>query len=146
MLLLSKRSFFVEVFRLTRLPVVAVVLLIPTFAAAHHALQAEFDITKPARHWTGTLKGIEWVNPHSRFFIDVDDGSGKVVTWTFQSASPNGLRRAGLRRNGSFEVGKTYTVIGYPARDGSPVAFVEQITLPDGPTVRIWFGDPNGSN
>src|SRR5436853_188394 len=68
------------------------------------------------------------------------------MTWAFETAAPNGLRRAGLSKNGFFEVGKTYTVIGYPARDGSPIAFVEQITLPDGRTIRIWFGDPNGSN
>jgi hypothetical protein len=56
------------------------------------------------------------------------------------------LRRAGLTKKGFFDVGKVYTVIGYPARDGSTLAFVEQITFPDGRTVRIWFGDPNGSN
>jgi hypothetical protein len=132
---------------LTRPLVAAVaVLLLPVGAWAHHALQAEFEINKPARHWTGTLKTIEWINPHSRFVLDVDDGSGKVTPWTFESAAPNGLRRAGLTKNGFFETGKVYTVIGYPARDGSTLAFVEQITFPDGRTVRIWFGDPNGSN
>jgi uncharacterized protein DUF6152 len=126
--------------------VAAAFLLLPAFASAHHALQSEFDINRPARHWTGTLKAVHWINPHSRFEIDVDEGSGKITTWTFETAAPNGLRRAGLSKSGFFEVGKTYTVIGYPARDGSPIAFVEQITLPDGRTVRIWFGDPNGSN
>ena len=77
---------------------------------------------------------------------EIDDGTGKMTTWTFETAAPNGLRRAGLSKNGFFEVGKTYSVIGYPARDGSALAFVEQITLPDGRTIRIWFGDPNGSN
>ena len=125
---------------------VAAVLLLPALAMAHHALQSEFEINKPSRHWTGTLKAVQWVNPHSRFVIDVDEGSGKITTWTFETAAPNGLRRAGLSKSGFFEVGKTYSVIGYPARDGSPLAFVEQITLPDGRTVRIWFGDPNGSN
>src|SRR5258705_4003883 len=125
---------------------VAAVLLLPALAMAHHALQSEFEINKPSRHWTGTLKAVQWVNPHSRFVIDVDEGSGKITTWTFETAAPNGLRRAGLSKSGFFEVGKTYSVIGYPARDGSPLAFVEQITLPDGRTVRIWFGDPNGLN
>ena len=74
------------------------------------------------------------------------DDVGKVTTWTFETAAPNGLRRIGFSSKGFFEVGKTYTVIGYPARDGSALAFVEQITLPDGRNVRIWFGDPNGSN
>jgi hypothetical protein len=123
-----------------------VIVLLPVLVSAHHALQSEFDINKPSRHWTGTLKAVHWINPHSRFEIDVDEGGGKVATWTFETAAPNGLRRAGLSKSGFFQVGKTYTVIGYPARDGSAIAFVEQITLPDGRTVRIWFGDPNGSN
>jgi len=123
----------------------AVVLLLPIVALAHHALQAEFEINKPSRHWTGTLKSVQWINPHSRFVMDVEEG-GKVTSWTFETAAPNGLRRAGFSKKGFFEPGKTYTIVGYPARDGSPIAFVEQITMPDGRTVRIWFGDPNGSN
>jgi len=131
--------------RLTVL-VAACVISLAVPAAAHHALQAEFDITSPVHHWTGTLKSFDWTNPHSSFVIDVPGEGGKVTSWTFLTASPNGLRRIGFNRTGSFELGKTYTVIGYPARDGSMNAFVEQVTLPDGRTVRIWFGDPNGSN
>jgi hypothetical protein len=130
----------------TRILAVAAMFLLPGVALAHHALQSEFDITKPSRHWTGTLKSIEWINPHSRFVMDVTDEGGKVTSWTFETAAPNGLRRAGFSKKGFFEPGKTYTIVGYPARDGSPIAFVEQITMPDGRTVRIWFGDPNGSN
>jgi hypothetical protein len=121
-------------------------VLLPVITLAHHALQSEFEINKPSRRWTGTLKSVQWVNPHSHFILDVTNESGKVTTWSFETAAPNGLRRAGFSKSGFFEVGKSYTVIGYPARDGSAIAFVEQITLPDGRTVRIWFGDPNGSN
>jgi hypothetical protein len=124
----------------------AVVFAAAVPAVAHHALQSEFEINGPAHHWTGVLKSVQWVNPHSHFIIDVADESGKVTTWTFETAAPNGLRRIGFSKTGFFELGKTYTVIGYAARDGSAIAFVEQITLPDGRTVRIWFGDPNGSN
>ena len=131
---------------MTRLVGVAAVLLLPALASAHHALQSEFDINNPSRRWTGTLKSVQWVNPHSHFIIDCVDENGKVTTWTFETAAPNGLRRAGFSQKGFFELGKTYTIIGYPARDGSTIAFIEQITLPDGRTVRIWFGDPNGSN
>jgi hypothetical protein len=38
-----------------------------------------------------------------------------------------------------------YTFVGYQARDGSPMAFLESLTGPDGKTVRIWFGDPNAN-
>ena len=131
---------------LKRAAAVTVVLLLPTFSFAHHALQAEFEVNKPSRRWTGTLKSVQWVNPHSHFTLDVADDNGKVTTWNFETASPNGLRRAGFSKETSFELGKTYTVIGYAARNGATLAFVEQLTLPGGRTVRIWFGDPNGSN
>ena len=130
----------------TRLLGAAAVLLLPALVFAHHALQSEFEISKPAHRWTGTLKSVQWVNPHSHFILDIPDENGKITTWSFETAAPNGLRRAGFSKSGFFEAGKIYTVIGYPARDGSAIAFVEQITLPDGRTVRIWFGDPNGSN
>jgi len=68
-------------------------VLLPAMALAHHALQSEFEINKPSRHWTGTLKAIHWINPHSRFDIEVDDGTGKMTTWTFETAAPNDLRR-----------------------------------------------------
>src|SRR4030095_15128847 len=40
-------------------------------AVAHHALQSEFDINGPSHRWTGTLKSVQWINPHSHFLIDV---------------------------------------------------------------------------
>ena len=126
--------------------VVASLVALAVPAVAHHALSAEFLVTKAAQHWTGTLKSVQWTNPHSLFVIDIPGDGGKVTSWTFETASPNGLRRAGFSRTGFFELGKTYPVIVYPARDGTPFAFVEQLSLPDGRTVRIWFGDPNGSN
>ena len=114
-------------------------------ARAHHALQSEFDINGPSHRWTGTLKSVQWINPHSHFLIDVADDAGKVTTWTFETAAPNGLRRAGFSQKGVFKVGEPYTFVGYQARDGSPMAFLESLTGPDGKTVKIWFGDPNAN-
>ena len=124
---------------------VAAVLLLPALAFAHHALQSEFDINNPSHRWTGTLKSVQWINPHSRFIIDVDEGNGKSTTWVFETAAPNGLRRAGFSQKGVFKVGEQYTFVGYQARDGSPMAFLESLTGPDGKSVKIWFGDPNAN-
>ena len=123
----------------------AAILLLPLVSFAHHALQSEFEINKPSRRWTGTLKSVQFVNPHSRFILDVTDESGKVTTWVFETAAPNGLRRAGFSQKGVFKVGEPYTFVGYQARDGSPMAFLESLTGPDGKTVKIWFGDPNAN-
>jgi len=126
--------------------IVACLLAAAVPALAHHALSSEFLVTNVPQHWTGTLRSVEWTNPHSHLVLDIVGDGGKVTTWTFTTASPNGLRRVGFRRTGFFELGKTYSIIGFAARDGSPNGFVQQLTLPDGRTVRIWFGDPNGSN
>ena len=49
------------------------------------------------------------------------------------------------RLEGVFKIGEAYTFVGYQARDGSPMAFLESLTGPDGKTVKIWFGDPNAN-
>ena len=110
---------------------------------AHHAIQAEFDYQN-LDTMTGTLQKVEWVNPHSFFYLDVTDESGTVTTWTVSTLGGNGLRRSGLSRRGYFNVGDTYTFTLYKALDGSDFAWLRDITLPDGRVVTIWFGDPSG--
>jgi len=112
---------------------------------AHHAVQSEFDMNGKQQTWKGTLKEVRWTNPHTHFLLDVDEGNGKTSTWVFETAAPNGLRRAGFSQKGVFKVGEPYTFVGYQARDGSRMAFLESLTGPDGKTVKIWFGDPNAN-
>jgi|GEM_PF-2709390 len=54
-------------------------LAMTTPAAAHHAFSAQFDIDKPITI-AGTVTKIEWRNPHTWFYVDVDDGAGHVCT------------------------------------------------------------------
>ena len=112
---------------------------------AHHAVQSEFDMNGKQQTWKGTLKEVRWTNPHTHFFLDVEEGNGQTSTWVFETAAPNGLRRAGFSQKGVFKVGESYTFVGYQARDGSRMAFLESLTGPDGKTVKIWFGDPNAN-
>ena len=112
---------------------------------AHHAVQSEFDMNGKQQTWKGTLKEVRWTNPHTHFLLDVDEGNGQTSTWVFETAAPNGLRRAGFSQKGVFRVGESYTFVGYQARDGSRMAFLESLTGPDGKTVKIWFGDPNAN-
>ena len=125
--------------------VAASLLTIAEPVLAHHAVQSEFDMNGKQQTWKGVLKEVRWVNPHTHFLLDVDDGTGKVSTWVFETAAPNGLRRAGFSQKGVFKVGEPYTFVGYQARDGSRMAFLESLTGPDGKTVKIWFGDPNAN-
>ena len=63
-------------------------------ALAHHAFAAEYDAGKPIK-LTGTVTKVEWTNPHTWFYLDVKDSSGKVTNWGFEMGSPNGLMRQG---------------------------------------------------
>ena len=107
---------------------------------AHHSFQAEFDITKPMTV-KGTVTKVEWVNPHVYIHVDVPDAQGKVTNWSFETLGPGRMRANGMSKQ-SFGVGKTITLKGYAARDGSKsLGFLRQITFDDGHSVEVWLGD-----
>jgi Family of unknown function (DUF6152) len=110
---------------------VAIVGLMPAVPLfAHHSFAAEFDGTKPIR-LTGALAKIEWTNPHSYFYIEVKDESGKIVTWGCEAGAPGALSRKGFKR-GDLKLGDTIVVDGYLAKDGSHLVDARRVTLPDG--------------
>jgi len=94
---------------------------------AHHAFAAEFDADKPVT-LTGTVTKIEWTNPHTWFYIDVRDQTGKITNWGLEMGSPNGLMRNGWTRN-SMKIGHEVTVEGSRARDGSNHANARAVIL-----------------
>ena len=108
-------------------------------AVAHHSLYAVFDEGQSV-----TLKGVvskvEWVNPHVYLYIDVADATGKVNTWSVETFPPTTLRRAGLTRD-KLGYGETVTLLGYPARNGSQLAFLRKLTFADGRELLIALGD-----
>ena len=119
--------------------VYASLMCLAGMAEAHHSFAAQYDADQPA-----TLKGVvtkvEWMNPHTRFYIDVEDDQGNVVNWNLELASPNILTRRGWSRN-SLQVGDVVTVDASLAKDGSNMANAMSVILADGS--RVFSLSPN---
>jgi hypothetical protein len=95
---------------------------------AHHSFSAEFDANKTFK-MTGTVTKVEWMNPHTFFYIDVtDEKTKKVTNWAMEMGSPNGLMRQGWTRN-TMKIGDKVTVEGSLAKDGSPTGNARAVVL-----------------
>ena len=100
----------------------AIVAVVGLFGAVpvigHHAFSAQFDRNKPFK-FTGTVTKVEWMNPHTYFYIDVVDEQTKAkANWAMEMGSPNVLMRAGWKRT-TLKIGDVVTVEGSKAKDGS---------------------------
>ena len=106
---------------------VAGLMLASGSVVAHHSFAAEFDANNPI-NLKGVVTKIEWMNPHTYFYVDVTESDGKVINWGLEMGSPNGLMRAGWTRN-TMKVGDVVTVEGSRAKDGSHIGNARAVTL-----------------
>ena len=112
---------------------VFILMAIAMSAFGHHSEAAEYDSTKPVKI-TGTIKKVEWQNPHVWFYVDVKDENGKVTTWGFSTSPPGMLLRRGITKD-AFKIGAVINVEGAQARDGSNNASGRKVTFADGRNV-----------
>src|SRR5215471_3982060 len=84
-------------------------------AWAHHSFAAAFDMNKPVTV-QGVIVQVRLENPHSWFFLDVKDASGKVERWAFEAGTPSGMIRNGFKAS-LIGKGTQVTIKGFHAKD-----------------------------
>jgi|ERR1041385_5737658 len=112
------------------LSLLVVLLAVAAPARAHHSVPVNFDQSKEITI-TGKLTEAKWINPHSRFRLDVTQDDGKTVEWLVEMGAVNTMRRAGFEID-KFVVGDTLTIIGWPGRDRERTMLLRTAVLKDG--------------
>src|SRR5256885_1042606 len=84
--------------------------------AAHHSA-AMFDDGKVVE-LNGTIKEVQWTNPHIWIQVIVDN-NGQKTEWSIEGGSPNSLSRNGWHAT-TFKSGDPVAIRVYPMKDGSP--------------------------
>jgi len=98
-------------------------------ATAHHST-AEFDYTRQVTI-KGTVKEVQWTNPHSYIQLIADGAAGEQVQWSVEIGSPSLNINMGWRKN-SVKVGDVVTMNLSPARNGKPYGTLRVLTFADG--------------
>src|ERR1700704_6638943 len=103
--------------------------------AAHHSA-AMFDDEKVVE-LNGTIKEMQWTNPHIWIQVVVDS-RGQKTEWSLEGGSPNSLsRNAG--RSTTFKYGDAVTLRPNPMKDGSPGgSFIGAKFKETGKTIGRW--------
>ena len=114
--------------------------VVPAFA--HHSFAAVFDADQPVTV-KGVITQVRLENPHSWFFLDVKDASGKIEKWAFEAGTPSGMIRNGFKPT-LIKAGAEVTIKGIRARDMSQkMGMLRELITADG-TVYGSFGSQVG--
>lgn len=99
-------------------------------AAAHHS-NAAYDADHP-QTMEGTVKQVNWTNPHITFVIEKDAKDGQPAsTWVLEVSSPGVLTRSGWTKR-SLQPGDHAVFHYLPLRDGNAGGFLQKVNLQNG--------------
>ena len=100
---------------------------------AHHSTAGVYD---PSKQVTvkGALAKLQFVNPHGSIVVTVKNADGTTTDWTFTTGSATALASQGITKVGptALKIGEEVTVLGTPARNGSPLGGLRSLTRSDG--------------
>jgi hypothetical protein len=95
-------------------------------AVAHHSF-AMFDATQRMT-LQGTVKALNWTNPHVTLMVQGGPAGGKPELWTLELTSPGNLTRLGWTKR-SLTAGQAVQVEMNPLRDGRKGGAFRKVTI-----------------
>ncbi len=98
-------------------------------ALAHHSF-AMFENDKTVT-LKGTVRELEWTNPHAWLHLAVMTPDGKVENWSFEMPSPFQLVSKGWKED-AVKPGDQITIQMHPMKDGSHAGSYVSVTLASG--------------
>lgn len=111
-------------------------------AWAHHSFAAAYDQDDPVTV-DGVIVEVRLTNPHSFFFLDVNNEAGEVERWAFEAGTPSGMIRNGYNPD-VITAGAQVTIRGFRAYDDDEtMGMLRELVTSDG-TVYGMFGPRQG--
>ncbi len=112
---------------------------------AHHSLAGVYDMKKDMQ-LSGTVTSVKFTNPHGSMAIAVKNADGTTTEWVMTLGSATALAQRGIGRTGAnaLHTGDAVSIKFLPAKDGSPLGFLQSVTFADGHVIQISAGNnPN---
>lgn len=116
---------------------IALVLVgsVATPLLGHHSIAAEYDASK-AMTIQGTITRVEWNNPHVWIYMNVTGSDGSIAAWRIEIAARGALDKAGFEKS-FLDLTKSFSMLLWPAFDGTKHASGRTLTLSDGRTFDV---------
>jgi hypothetical protein len=104
-----------------------------TSVSAHHGV-AWYDYAKTVTAKV-TVTQFEWINPHCKIYFDTTDNRKILRHWVVEMHPPNNLLDHGWTRQ-TLHPGDEISLTFRPAKNHSTTGLLEEVTLPNGVTLR----------
>lgn len=101
-----------------------IVLILTSPVHAHHSTTA-FYLVDEQFEITGIVTEVRLVNPHSYMRVEVTEPSGEKVVWTVYGGNRNQMTD-----EPGWELGRTVTAVGCPARNPAAHAMYQGLQCP----------------
>ena len=127
--------------RTQRLAALCACLVAGNSLQAHHSLAGVYQMDK-STELSGEAVDVKFTNPHGSMGIAVKNADGSTTKWVMTLGSATALAQRGIGKTGpnAIHTGDKIKIKFLPAKDGSPLGFLQRVTMPDGRVIQISAG------